>query len=79
MRSKWRIVPMMIAGLMCTTAWAQDDLAAGRKLALNQCGVCHTFKAGEPNRQGPGLFAGTLLKPDELQYPVGAVDEFALR
>lgn len=56
MRSKWRIVPVMMAGFMCTTAWTQDDLAAGRKLALNQCGVCHAFKAGEPNRQGPGLF-----------------------
>ncbi len=56
MRSKWRIGLPMMAGFMCTMAWAQDDLAAARKLALNQCGVCHVFKAGEPNRQGPGLF-----------------------
>ena len=56
MRSRWRVVPMMMAGAMSMAAWAQDDIAAGRKLALNQCGVCHVFKAGEPNRQGPGLF-----------------------
>ncbi len=45
------------AALLCTSAsaTAQDDLAAAKKLALNHCGVCHTFNAGEPTRQGPNL------------------------
>lgn len=37
------------------SAMAQDDLAAAKKLAFNHCGVCHTFDAGEPARQGPNL------------------------
>jgi cytochrome c len=37
-------------------ALAQDDLTAAKKLALNHCGVCHTFVAGEPARQGPNLY-----------------------
>lgn len=35
---------------------ATDDLAAAKKLALNHCGVCHTFEAGEAVRQGPNLW-----------------------
>lgn len=46
----------LIAGIAAANALAQDDIAAGRKLALNHCGVCHTLKAGEPARQGPPLF-----------------------
>jgi cytochrome c len=44
-------------GALCTagSAGAQDELAAAQKLALNHCGVCHTFAAGEPVRQGPNL------------------------
>ena len=51
-----RMVLLLVAAVAATTAQAQDDVAAGRKLALNQCGVCHAFKAGEPGRQGPELF-----------------------
>ena len=46
-----------LAGTAIATgsAIAEDDLAAAKKLALNHCGVCHTFEAGEPARQGPNL------------------------
>lgn len=37
------------------STFAQDDLAAAKKLAFNHCGVCHTFNASEPARQGPNL------------------------
>lgn len=43
------------------TAGAQDDIAAAKKLALNHCGVCHTFEAGETVRQGPNLW-GVLTR-----------------
>lgn len=46
----------LLATIDMTPAVAQDDLAAARKLALNHCGVCHTFDAGEAARQGPNLF-----------------------
>jgi cytochrome c len=41
---------------MAGPATAQDELAAAKKLALNHCGVCHTFEAGEAVRQGPNLW-----------------------
>jgi cytochrome c len=43
-------------------AVAQDDLAAARRLALNHCGVCHSFGEGEPARQGPNL-RGVMARP----------------
>lgn len=49
---------------------AQDELATARKLALNHCGVCHTFQAGEPVRQGPNL-SGVLTRA------AGTADGFA--
>jgi cytochrome c len=42
-------------------ATAEDDLMAAKKLALNHCGVCHTFEAGEAVRQGPNLW-GVLTR-----------------
>lgn len=49
---------------------AQDELAAARKLALNHCGVCHTFQAGEPVRQGPNLWGA-------MTRGAGTVEGFA--
>ncbi|SAK64141.1 c-type cytochrome [Caballeronia ptereochthonis] len=40
----------------------QDPVALGRKLATNNCAVCHTFGKGEPNGQGPNLF-GIIGRP----------------
>jgi cytochrome c len=41
---------------MAGPSMADDELAAAKKLALNHCGVCHTFEAGEAVRQGPNLW-----------------------
>lgn len=38
------------------TAFAADDIAAGKQLAANHCAACHTFGKGEPAGQGPNLF-----------------------
>lgn len=49
--------PHLLAGLLLATflpAQAQD-LVAARRLALNHCGVCHSFGEGETHRQGPNL------------------------
>ncbi|SIT37305.1 Cytochrome c class I [Paraburkholderia piptadeniae] len=51
--------------LVSAAGHAQDsaDLAAlGKKLATNNCAVCHTFGKGEPNGQGPNLF-GIVGRP----------------
>ncbi|SAK76938.1 Cytochrome c2 [Caballeronia pedi] len=49
--------------LVSTAAHAQQDPAAlGKKLATNNCAVCHTFGKGEPNGQGPNLF-GIIGRP----------------
>lgn len=46
---------------MAGPATAEDELATAKKLALNHCGVCHTFEAGEAVRQGPNLW-GVLTR-----------------
>lgn len=56
--------------IVATQSLAQDDLAAARKLALNHCGVCHTFNAGEGTRQGPNLWGA-------LTRAAGTVEGFA--
>jgi cytochrome c len=42
--------------LMPCASGAADDITAGKKLATNHCGACHTFGKGEPAGQGPNLF-----------------------
>ncbi|MFO1352982.1 MAG: c-type cytochrome [Gammaproteobacteria bacterium] len=43
-------------GCLAPSAWADDDLAAARALAVSHCSQCHTFGQGEPHGQGPNLF-----------------------
>ncbi len=51
-------------------AAAQDDEAAAGRLAVNHCGVCHTFGEGEPTRQGPNLHG-------VVGRPAGQIEGFA--
>jgi cytochrome c len=37
-------------------ALGADDLSAERAMAVNHCGICHTFERGEPHGQGPNLY-----------------------
>lgn len=64
MKSSIRCTAVALAWAMLVgagTALANDDLAVAKKLALNHCGVCHTFEAGEAVRQGPNLW-GVLTR-----------------
>ncbi|MBP0593299.1 c-type cytochrome [Paraburkholderia sp. LEh10] len=45
---------------------AADIVALGKKLATNNCAVCHTFGKNEPNGQGPNLF-GIVGRPMAAQ------------
>jgi cytochrome c len=66
-------LPHLLPALLLACALpasAQDDLAAARRLALNHCGVCHSFGEGEPARQGPNLHGVT-------SRPAGSAEGFA--
>ena len=45
---------------------AADIAGLGKKLAANNCAVCHTFGKDEPNGQGPNLF-GIVGRPMAAQ------------
>lgn len=68
MSSARLLLPLMLA--VAVPAFAQDELAAARRLALNHCGACHSFGEGEPARQGPNLHG-------VIGRPVAAVEGFA--
>jgi cytochrome c len=65
---------LALAALLAATtlpASGQDhDLEAARRLALNHCGACHAFAAGEAHRQGPNLHG-------VLSRPAGGAEDFA--
>jgi cytochrome c len=71
------VLLMSVAGV----AHAQQDMAEiGKKLATNNCAVCHTFGKGEPNGQGPNLF-GIVGRPfasePSFKYSKGMKDAAA--
>lgn len=57
MSSPFRIRTAAAFAALCAASPAlhADDAAAAKKLALNHCGACHSFDAGQPHRQGPNL------------------------
>jgi cytochrome c len=58
-RARLRVAGAAFALVGAVTACAvaaQDQLAAARTAAVNQCSQCHTFGKGEPHGQGPSLW-----------------------